>query len=113
MIDVHGHYLPTSLLERAGSDAELVVGYDAEERRLSFPSGPSRPVPPSLTDLVSRSEGNAQRSIHLQVLSPWLDAAGDDLDREDAAHWTAAMNDATAADIAAACEKFGDRRVPQ
>ncbi|MDZ7677758.1 MAG: amidohydrolase family protein [Acidimicrobiales bacterium] len=99
MIDVHAHYLPPSLLDRAGADSGLVVGYDAEERRLSFPAGPSRPVPAPLTDLVTRSGWNAQRSIHLQVLSPWLDVAGDDLEGDDAVRWTAAMNDATAADI--------------
>ena len=99
MIDVHAHYLPPALLDRAQTDSGLVVGFDQETRRLAFPSGMSRPVPPQLTDLEARAGWNAGRSIHLQVLSPWLDVAGDDLEPAAAAQWTAAMNDATAREI--------------
>lgn len=41
----------------------------------------------------------AQRDIHLQVLSPWMDVAGDDLPGRDARRWCRAMNDATAQDL--------------
>ncbi len=98
MIDVHAHYLPPTLLTRQHAD-DVGVGFDESGRRLLFPSGPSRPVPAPLIDLVARRTSIEQRGITLQVLSPWLDVAGDDLDPEHASRWTASMNDATAADI--------------
>ena len=41
----------------------------------------------------------AERDIDLQVLSPWMDVAGDDLPSRDARRWCRAMNDATAHDL--------------
>ena len=99
MIDVHAHYLPPALLTNRRAD-DVGVGFDESERRLVFPTGPSRPLPAPLLDLVGRRASIEGRGITLQVLSPWLDVAGDDLDPARAVGWTAAMNDATAADIA-------------
>ncbi len=98
MIDVHAHYLPPSL-PVAASEGLLPVGFSLESRILDFPSGPSRPVPPALTDLAARTRWNAERNIDLQVVSPWMDVAGDDLPGQDAASWCRAMNDATARDL--------------
>ncbi len=99
MIDVHAHYLPPAVLTNRLAD-EAGVGFDPPTRRLLFPSGPSRPVPEPLLDLHTRRASLERRGIGLQVLSPWLDVAGDDLEPSSAVRWTAAMNDATAVDIA-------------
>ena len=102
MIDLHAHYLPPSLLTWAG-EGLLPVRFRRDRRILEFPSGPSRPVPPPLTDLTHRTRWMAQRDIDLQVLSPWMDVAGDDLPGQDATSWCRAMNDATAHDLDEQC----------
>ncbi len=99
MIDLHAHYLAPSVLAVA-SQGLLPVAYQPESRVLVFPSGPSRPVPPLLTDLDSRRGWIADRRIDFQVLSPWMDIAGDDLGVRAAEAWCRALNDACATDIA-------------
>lgn len=98
MIDLHAHYLPPTLLTRA-EEGLLPVRFRRGSRILELPSGPSRPVPPPLTDLADRTRWMAERDIDLQVLSPWMDVAGDDLPARDARRWCRAMNDATARDL--------------
>ena len=73
--------------------------YDPTSRRLEFPSGPSRPVPPPLIDLADRHRWMADREIRLQMLSPWMDITGDDLPGRDAEQWCRALNDGTADDL--------------
>ena len=48
-----------------------------------------------------------ERSIERQILSPWMDITGDDLDPEGAARWCRAMNDGTATDITGHRDRFG------
>jgi len=79
----------------------LPVDFEPGRRILDFPSGPSRPVPAPLTDLAGRLRWIDDRDIDVQVLSPWLDAAGDDLAAGDAATWCRALNDGCAQDIEA------------
>lgn len=98
MIDLHAHYLPPSLLDSAAHGL-LPVRFRRDRRILEFPSGPSRPVPPPLTDLPARTRWMAERDIDVQVVSPWMDVAGDDLPGHDARSWCRAMNDATARDL--------------
>ena len=98
MIDLHAHYLPPSILE-AAAEGLLPVRFKRERRILEFPSGPSRPVPPPLTDLPSRLLWMAERDIDVQVLSPWMDVAGDDLSGPASRTWCRAMNDAVARDL--------------
>jgi aminocarboxymuconate-semialdehyde decarboxylase len=98
VIDVHAHYLSPALITNSRMDVPG-VGFDTSTRQLLFPSGPSRPVHEPLLDLETRATSLARRGIRLQVLSPWLDVAGDDLPPGAAAQWTAMMNDATAAAI--------------
>ena len=98
MIDLHAHYLPPSVLA-AAAEGLLPVGFSPESRVLDLPSGPSRPIPPALTDLGARTRWNAERNIDLQIVSPWMDVAGDDLPGYDAASWCRALNDATARDL--------------
>lgn len=98
MIDVHAHYLSPSALAAAARGL-LPVRFDPDSRVLDFPSGPSRPVPPPLTDLVGRSRRTDDRGIAVQVVSPWMDVAGDDLGPSEAATWCRALNDGCAEDI--------------
>ncbi|MDE0168430.1 MAG: amidohydrolase family protein [bacterium] len=98
MIDLHAHYLPPTLLTWA-EEGHLPARLRRDGRILEFPSGPSRPVPPPLMDLPDRTRWMAEREIDLQVLSPWMDVAGDDLPGSDARRWCTAMNDATALDL--------------
>ncbi len=106
MIDMHAHYLSPSVLQQA-SAGSLPVGLAPDGRSLRFPSGPSRPVPPRLCDLTDRLPWMDERSIDRQILSPWMDITGDDLDPEASARWCRAMNDGTAADIAGHAGRFG------
>ena len=99
MIDMHAHYLSPSALTSAARGG-LPVPFDPDSRVLDFPSGPSRPVPPPLTDLAARSPWIEERNIDLQVLSPWMDVAGDDLDPAAAETWCRVLNDGCAADLA-------------
>jgi aminocarboxymuconate-semialdehyde decarboxylase len=98
-IDVHAHYLPPALLANGDRLDRLGVGFDRTANRLLLPAGPSRPVPGPLTELEPRRHWLDRRGIGRQVLSPWLDVVGDDIPAPLAVDWTAAMNDATAADI--------------
>ena len=106
MIDLHAHYLSPSVLRQA-SAGELPVDLAPDSRVLRFRSGPSRPVPPPLCDLTDRILWMDERAIERQILSPWMDITGDDLDPEAAARWCRAMNDGTAADIAGHTDRFG------
>ena len=98
MLDLHAHYVPPSLIA-AARQTRLPVAYDQDANAVVFPSGPSRPIGAALTDLERRREWNEERSIDLQVLSPWMDITGDDLEGGDAAEWCRLSNDAVAEDI--------------
>lgn len=73
--------------------------FDPGARILDFPCGPSRPVPPPLTDLAGRLRWIDDRDIELQIVSPWMDVAGDDLKTAEAETWCRALNDGCAEDI--------------
>lgn len=101
MIDVHSHFFPSTILDQIPeSDSDLGVSYSHDEGVLMFPSGPSRPIPSGLTDLPVRRELNARLGIERQVLSPWLDVAGDDLKGPQSARWARLYNDGMAQEIA-------------
>jgi aminocarboxymuconate-semialdehyde decarboxylase len=100
VIDVHAHYFSPGVVdELSGHPRALAVSYDADGGRLLFPSGPSRPLPAALADLTQRRKWNGARHIELQVLSPWMDVAGDDLPPRDAVAWVRLLNDAAARDL--------------
>ena len=103
MIDLHAHYVSPSVMA-AASRGLLPASWDAKRRVLDFPAGPSDPVLPALSDLDGRIRWNAERGIELQVLAPWMDITGDDLDPGRARTWCRALNDGIARDIE------GDRR---
>lgn len=99
-IDVHAHIFPSSILTQVGDpNAALGVSYSADDRVLTFPSGPSRPLFEGLTDLEKRRAWNNVAGITRQVLSPWMDVAGDDLTGDAAVAWTGLYNDGVAAEI--------------
>ncbi|MDE0370360.1 MAG: amidohydrolase family protein [bacterium] len=98
MIDMHAHYLSPSVLREA-SAGSVPVGLAPDGRSLLFPSGPSRPVPPPLSELTDRLRWMEERAIERQILAPWMDVTGDDLAPEEATVWCRAMNDSCAEDI--------------
>lgn len=98
MIDLHAHYLSPSVLS-AASQGLLPATWVERRRVIDFPSGPSDPVLSALTDLDGRLRWNDERGIEIQVLAPWMDITGDDLEGEAARTWCRAMNDGIAADI--------------
>lgn len=99
-IDVHAHFFPSSILSQVeGREKALGVSCDPSTGVLTFPSGPSRPLFPGLTDLDSRRAWKAEKGIARQVVSPWMDVAGDDLEGTQAAAWAALYNDGTAAEL--------------
>jgi aminocarboxymuconate-semialdehyde decarboxylase len=98
-VDVHAHYFPSSILSEVRQATKLGVSYSAGDRVLTFPSGPARPLFPALSDLEARVEWNRAQGIQLQVVSPWLDIAGDDLKGAQAVAWSGLLNDGVAAEI--------------
>ena len=104
MIDIHAHFFPSTILEEVPERASgLGVSYSGEGT-LIFPSGPSRPIPAPLTDLDARRGVIGRLGVTRQVLSPWLDVAGDDLAGAQATAWAALYNDGMAREV-------GDDRV--
>lgn len=98
MIDLHAHYVSPALAAQA-KNRRFGVDYEEEDRIFIFPSGPSRPVRQQLTDLKTRRDWIAERSIEIQVVSPWMDIAGDDLEESSAKEWCGLYNDTTAMDL--------------
>jgi len=98
MIDIHAHYVSPSLLKAAEREESLVV-YDPGKGVFSFPSGATRPIPPALLDLDARAKWIRERSIDIQVVSPWMDIAGDDLPDPEATAWCRLYNDTMAQDV--------------
>ena len=97
MIDLHAHYLSPSVL--AAASEGLLPAIVENQRVIRFPSGPSDPVLAALTDLEGRLRWNDERGIEVQVLAPWMDITGDDLEGSSARTWCRAMNDGIAQDI--------------
>lgn len=98
VIDVHAHYVSPHLLEQA-KDKKSPVALDESERRLHFPTGPSRPVPQALLDLEKRKDWMESKAIGMQLVSPWMDIVGVDLSASDQSTWCRMYNDTVAADL--------------
>lgn len=100
MIDLHAHYLPPRLIEEVKLHSRsLGVALTQQGNVLIFPSAPSRPISQALMDIHGRLEWNEKEGIRLQILSPWMDALGDDLTPSREITWIRLMNDLTALDI--------------
>lgn len=99
VIDIHAHYFPSSILPEVRRAKHLGVSYSPEDRVLTFPSGPARPLFEALSDLEARIEWKRARDIELQIISPWMDIAGDDLIGRQGIAWTRLLNDGVAAEI--------------
>lgn len=97
MIDLHAHYFPPALVDEVKTHGRaLGVELSAEGDALTFPAGPTRPLPPALLNLEGRTRSNSSEGIELQVLSPWMDALGDSLRSDLEVNWVRLMNDFTA-----------------
>lgn len=103
MIDIHAHYLSPRLLAPNASGSSR-VSFDRNREALVFPSGPSRPIRSELTDLDLRRRWMTARAIELQLVSPWMDVGGDDLETTAATAWCRTYNDMTADDLSGASE---------
>ena len=97
-VDMHAHYVSPGALD-AASRRGLAIRYIPSARVIEFPSGPSRPISPELTDLAARETWVNSRQLTTQVLSPWMDVIGDELPPEDERDWCRLLNDGMAADI--------------
>ena len=95
MIDFHAHFVPESALV-SRSHAGRAPSYDPATRIVSFPSGPSRPVAAGLMDLDGRIRSLGENAIGIQVLSPWTELIGDDLDAANGLEWARHLNDRAA-----------------
>lgn len=98
IIDSHAHYVSPKLLEEA-SESASPVAFDETTRRLTFPSGSSRPIPDALLDVAERIEWMQANTIDLQVVAPWMDIVGVDLPSVRQAEWCRVYNDTVAADL--------------
>ncbi len=100
-IDVHGHAVPAALVDEAKRAGARYGGIEVAEVDgkfvLTFPAQkPLRPVMRGLLDLDQRTQWLDQERLEAQLVAPWLDVAGYQLDVEDGANWISFVNNAIA-----------------
>jgi aminocarboxymuconate-semialdehyde decarboxylase len=104
-IDVHAHYIPSSVMNRVkeeGSDfgVELAASMpEGPQLKLGAGSAPGRPIIKELMELDQREKGFKQQDLRHQVLSTWLDIVGYNLTVEQGCRWSRLLNRAMADEL--------------
>jgi aminocarboxymuconate-semialdehyde decarboxylase len=98
IIDAHGHFVPTALLEALNSQKRLFpnVKVTSEKGGTQFSFAgqkPTRPVSPGLYDLEKRKAWLTAQKIDRQVVGGWLDIFGYELPPDEGADWCRFMNE--------------------
>lgn len=99
VIDIHGHGVPPALIDearlRGGSYGGIRVEGSDDSPVFTFPgANPLRPLIPGMADGVKRRQWLAGNGIAAQLVAPWLDVQGSDLDPEPGERWTSFVNEA-------------------
>jgi len=98
IVDCHAHFVPSSLLEAARTEAGKFPSLRLVEDGngafgFSFAgSKPTRPVAKSLSDLGARLAWMDEQGIERQVVGGWLDMFGYELPREEGLRWAQLIN---------------------
>jgi aminocarboxymuconate-semialdehyde decarboxylase len=100
-VDVHGHGVPRDFMEwacAAQPGGATVTKTDAGSYVVTFPgTAPTRPLKPQLLNLDQRAGWLAAQGAALQLLGPWLDVQGQELDPVAGGEWVTRLNDSLAA----------------
>lgn len=112
-IDVHGHGVPSALIEEARRAGErfggVTVEQDGDAIVVTFPGEkPLRPVPRDMSDVSKRCEWLRQNGLAKQLVSPWVDIQGVNMDPSAGRQWAAMVNEK----MAEWCEAAGDMLAP-
>jgi len=112
-IDVHAHGIPRTLLTEIDRRGDRYGGMAVEQGA----SGPVvilpgakrlRPLAAKMLDFDSRIAWLDERGLSHQVVSPWLDMQGHELDTPAGAAWAEVLNDT----LAEACANSSGRLIP-
>jgi aminocarboxymuconate-semialdehyde decarboxylase len=98
-IDVHGHAVPAEFLDWAAAEKIGGTDIDTTDGRyvVTFSGGkPLRPIPRGMTDFEKRLEWMDSEGIRTQLVAPWLDVHGQELDPASGDRWVRQLNDAMA-----------------
>jgi aminocarboxymuconate-semialdehyde decarboxylase len=113
-IDVHGHAVPHALIDEIQRHGDRLYGGLSVQSTdagplVTIPSrGRLRPVAARLLDFETRIAWLDERGIDRQLVSPWLDIQGYELEPTPAAAWARAMNEA----MVVACGTSAGRLTP-
>jgi aminocarboxymuconate-semialdehyde decarboxylase len=112
-IDVHGHGIPSKLLNEIRTNGERLYGGMSVA---DSPAGPVvtipglgriRPMAAAMLDFHDRLAWLDEHNIRQQIVSPWLDMQGYEMPPEELARWAAVMNEA----LAEECASSGGRLI--
>lgn len=104
-IDIHAHYIPSSVMDRVkeegtGFGVELATwGPEGPQLRLGEGSAPGRPIVKELLDLDERGKRFKEQNLRHQILSTWLDTVGYNLTVEQGCRWSRLLNRAMADEL--------------
>lgn len=111
-IDIHGHAVPAALVVEARDRGDAYGGISVEEGEstvFTFPGGkPLRPIPRGMLDVDQRMSWLERNGLAAQLVAPWLDLQGVDLDPAMGTKWVSFVNQA----MADWCGQAGGRLFP-
>lgn len=108
--DVHAHCIPTAAIdwmERHGAEVGIEVSTTDSGRMIvldgRYRAGPLRA---DLIELAERIETMDRTGVDVQILSSWIDLTAYQLDPAGGLRWSRVLNEAIAAEAAAAPDRF-------
>lgn len=105
-IDVHGHAVPVPFLQAIQRSRNYGVEVVADKASggyvVTFPGhAPVRPMSQRMLDIDGRMAWLDGQAMQRQVVAPWLDVQGQELDAATGGHWVRQLNDAMAETVSA------------
>jgi aminocarboxymuconate-semialdehyde decarboxylase len=113
VVDTHAHHVGEHAIRRIREEGEehgvRLVTRDAAGRPVTRVEVAGRlsglPLLPQLSDVAARLAWMEQAGVDVQLVAPWMDLAGYELDPEDG-RWLARVQNDSAAELAAAHDCF-------
>jgi aminocarboxymuconate-semialdehyde decarboxylase len=102
-VDVHAHAVPRSFLEQVARSGlgDVDVARADGAYVLTFPGKkPLRPVAGIMLDFEERLHWLDEEGMERQLVAPWLDVHGQDLDPKVGREWVRSLNDCLAEEVA-------------
>lgn len=102
-VDVHGHGVPLAFLEEVQRARPAGVEVETSDGKyvVTFPGRkPLRPVPGRMLDFGQRLEWLDEERMRQQLIAPWLDVHGQELDAPAGQAWVRQLNDSMAESVA-------------